>query len=424
MDSAIVVEKVSKRFRRYRSDRPVTLQEAVLRGLRQLQPMEQVYALQNVSFTVAAGEMLGVIGHNGAGKSTLLRLIGGVGRPDEGRIMANGRIGALLDLGAGFHPDLTGQENVFVSGVISGLTRAEVRQRFDSIVAFAELKDFIDNPLRTYSSGMQMRLAFAIAVHIQADILLIDEALAVGDVAFQRKCLDRIARFTQDGSTGVLVSHDLTMVSQLCDQVLWLQRGQPVAYGPADTVVEQYLARTQTETSQRTPINYPAHYTRNGTKLQANQNRFGSFELEIQDVCLRNGSGHPTTAIDAGAPLHIDISYIATHPAPAPIFEVSIVREDGVLCYKTDTTSAGLTLPTLQGPGALALQIERLDLVSGLYYVDVGVYECSWAYIYDFHWHVYPLHILQRTAETDTSILCPPSHWQVREMAQSKTGSH
>src|SRR5690606_10926863 len=129
MDSAIVVEKVSKRFRRYRSDRPVTLQEAVLRGLRQLQPMEQVYALQNVSFTVAAGEMLGVIGHNGAGKSTLLRLIGGVGRPDEGRIMANGRIGALLDLGAGFHPDLTGQENVFVSGVISGLTRAEVRQR-------------------------------------------------------------------------------------------------------------------------------------------------------------------------------------------------------------------------------------------------------------------------------------------------------
>ena len=181
MRGTVVVQGLGKQFRRYHRDRPVTLKEAVVRGLRQMKPVEQFWALRELSCSVAAGRTLGVIGNNGAGKSTLLRLIGGVGRPDEGSVQVHGRIGALLDLGVGFHPDLTGRENVFVSGVIAGLTRHEVTQRFDSIVAFAELQQSIDSPLRTYSSGMQMRLAFAVAIHTEPEILLIDEVLAVGE---------------------------------------------------------------------------------------------------------------------------------------------------------------------------------------------------------------------------------------------------
>jgi len=231
MRGTVVVQGLGKQFRRYHRDRPVTLKEAVVRGLRQMKPVEQFWALREVSCSVAAGRTLGMIGNNGAGKSTLLRLIGGVGRPDEGSVQVHGRIGALLDLGLGFHPDLTGRENVFVSGVIAGLTRHEVAQRFDSIVAFAELQQSIDSPLRTYSSGMQMRLAFAVAIHTEPEILLIDEVLAVGDLAFQRKCLQRIARFKAEGCTILLVSHDATLIQQLCDEVLWLRGGRLVAHG-------------------------------------------------------------------------------------------------------------------------------------------------------------------------------------------------
>ncbi|MEW6421922.1 MAG: ABC transporter ATP-binding protein, partial [Deinococcota bacterium] len=221
MQGWIEVREVSKRFRRYRRDRPRTLKEWVLSGLRTLEPDEVFWGLRDVSFEVEPGQMVGLIGHNGAGKSTLLRLIGGVGRPDSGSIRTRGRIGALLDLGAGFHPDLSGRENVFILGVIAGLTRREVARRFDAIVAFAELEAFIDQPLRTYSSGMEMRLAFAVAAHTDPNILLIDEVLAVGDLAFQRKCTERIRQFREDGCTIVIVTHDMTQARELCDRVLW-----------------------------------------------------------------------------------------------------------------------------------------------------------------------------------------------------------
>jgi len=185
--------------------------------------------------------MVGVIGGNGAGKSTLLRLLGRVGRPDEGSATVYGRVDALLDLGAGFHPDLTGRENVFISGVINGLLRREVAKQFDSIVAFSELEEFIDSPLRTYSTGMQMRLAFAVATHTHPSVLLIDEVLAVGDLAFQRKCLDRIAQFKAEGCTIILVTHDTGLVAKMCDEAVWLHAGRVMAHGPADEVARQYI---------------------------------------------------------------------------------------------------------------------------------------------------------------------------------------
>src|SRR5262245_43285364 len=212
MNPAISVKGLSKQFRRYNSRRPWTLQAALQGGLKRLKPSEYFWSLRDVSFDVLPGRAVGVIGPNGAGKSTLLRLIGRVGRPDRGTIQVHGRIAALLDLGAGFHPELTGRENIYISAVISGLMRHEVRQQFDSIVDFSELSEFIDYPLHTYSTGMQMRLAFSIAIHVEPEILLIDEVLSVGDLAFQRKCLKRIAQFRADGCTIVLVTHDLGTV--------------------------------------------------------------------------------------------------------------------------------------------------------------------------------------------------------------------
>jgi len=245
MGDAIVVQNLSKQFRRYPADRPRTLQEACMRGLRRTKPVECFWALDDVSFTIAPGRMVGVLGPNGAGKSTLLRLIGGVGRPDKGMVKAHGQIGALLDLGAGFHPELTGRENVFVSGVITGLTRREVRERLDSIVAFAELEAWIESPLRTYSSGMQMRLAFSIAVHVEPEILLIDEVLSVGDLSFQHKSFARIAEFKARGCTIVVISHETACIRELCDEALLLQGGRLVAHGSAAEVVDQYMTEPE-----------------------------------------------------------------------------------------------------------------------------------------------------------------------------------
>ncbi len=214
------------------------------KGLRRMRSVERFWGLRDVSFTVGAGKTVGIIGSNGSGKSTLLRLIGGVGKPDTGRIDVQGRIGALLDLGAGFHPDLTGRENAVLAGILNGLTRRQVMDRFDSIVAFAEVEEALDNPIRTYSSGMQLRLAFAVAVHTEPDILLIDEVLSVGDMAFQRKCLDRIAQFKASGCSILLVSHVGSTVQDLCDEAVWLNGGRLMAQGLADDVVRQYTAHS------------------------------------------------------------------------------------------------------------------------------------------------------------------------------------
>ncbi|KAA3663603.1 MAG: ABC transporter ATP-binding protein [Chloroflexi bacterium] len=411
MSPAIEVKNLSKQFRRFHPDRPTTLIETLARGWGRLRPKDKFWVLSDVNFTVEPGAMLGVIGHNGAGKSTLLRLLGGVGKQDKGQVVVNGRIGALLDLGTGFHPELTGRENVFVAAIIGGLTHQETRERFDDIVQFAELEEFIDNPLRTYSTGMQMRLAFSVATHIEPEILLIDEVLAVGDLAFQRKCLDRIAQFKAQGCTIVLVSHDATLVRELCDKALWLRRGGVVAYGESDVVVGQYVAEMTAETQRRTPAEQPVLTTSSGKELRVNENRFGSMEMTIREVALRDETGAENQQRESGSPQQVTIRYHAPDSIESPIFSVTISREDGFVCYDTSTAAAGITLPTIHGMGEVSLFLERLDLIEGDYFVDVGVFEKEWAYAYDYHWHVYPLTITG--TGHDKGVLRPPHQWQI-----------
>jgi lipopolysaccharide transport system ATP-binding protein len=405
---SIVASRLGKSYRRYRAVRPSTFQEIAAGGVRGLRAPERFWALREVSFEIQPGHMVGVLGPNGAGKSTLLRLIGGVGRPDEGSLRVRGKVGGLLDLGAGFHPDLTGRENIFINGVISGLRRREVEERLEAIVDFAELEAFIDSPLRTYSTGMQARLGFSIAAHITPDVLLVDESLAVGDASFQEKCLERIDQFRGDGCTILLVSHDAGMIAASCDEALWLRGGRLVSFGPAAVVADQYLGERKSETERRTPREWPVLRTPAGTELRINENRIGSMEMEISAVRLQNLGGQTVREIESGDPLDLEIEFSCPDPGLQPVFGVVISREDGKPVF--DANTQGKTLSMHEGKGRASLSFERLDLSGDTYYFDIGVYKPDWSYAYDYHWHAYPL-IVHAARETQ-SALNPPIEWK------------
>jgi len=405
MQEAIIVENLGKWFSRYHSQKPVTIMEAVLSGLQRMKPVEQFWALKGISFIVGSGEMLGVIGHNGAGKSTLLHLLGGVAHPTEGRIKVQGRIGALLDLGAGMHGDLTGRENLFVMGIAAGLTRKAVARRLEAIITFAELEAFIDNPVRIYSTGMMMRLAFSVAVHTEPEVLLVDEFLSVGDLSFQAKCLNRIAEMKDRGCAIVLVSHDVGQVERLCDRALWLKNGTVMAYGEPTLVAGQYMAQMRSQTQQLTPER-PEGLTAGGGKLKLNENRFGSLEVEIETVRLL-----PQATIHSGEPLCLEIRYQNQKAVSAAIFGVSVTRSDNQKLLEINTNHQQASAIPLQEQGILRLQIDRLDLASGEYFVDVGIYEQNWSYAYDFHWHTYSL--LVKSTLSSKGVLNPPMRWEM-----------
>jgi lipopolysaccharide transport system ATP-binding protein len=408
---AIIVENVSKRFRAYDSNRPTSLKEAVLQGMRRMGTKKLFWALDGVSFVVEKGVALGIVGRNGAGKSTLLRLIGGVGKTDSGHINVNGRLGALLDLTAGFHPDLTGRENTFIAGVICGLTRQQVADRFDEIVKFAELEKFIDSPVRTYSTGMQMRLGFSIIIHTEPEVLLVDEVLAVGDLAFQKKCMDRIRALKEKGCTLLLVSHDTEQTRNICDRLLWLRGGRIVALGPTEEVLNGYVNELANETRRRTPDSANMMSTRFGTMLQPQTNRFGSQEVQIEAVEIFGRTGTSTNEVASGESISVRIRYFAHKPFPGPIFSVSLSREDGLICFDTNTAAQGIELPPIAGRGEIVLHLQRLDLAGGKYFVDVGIFEHQWAFGYDYHWHVYPLTI--ESPRVEVGFLNPPHVWEL-----------
>ncbi len=412
MKDAIVVEGLGKKFYHFSKERPATVLEMLARGLPGLRAERVFWGLRDINFRIAPGQIVGMIGENGAGKSTLLQLLGGVGRADEGRVEVNGRIGGFLDLKAGLRPDLTGRENIYISGVISGLTRREVDERFDSIVDFAEIGEFIESPLRTYSTGMQMRLAFAVAAHTSPDILLIDEVLAVGDEAFRRKCFDRLEKFKEEGVTIVIVSHQVNQVRELCDEVLWLHNGHLVAHGDPEMVVGQYATEMSATKKRRLRSVVTAEEDADDPTFRAKKkvHRFGTQEMEITDVLLRDETGALVQSLPAGQPLTIEVAYQAPKPITNPIFNVVITRDRQVCCAVN--TNGEAESMALSGNGRFTLEFDRLDLVKGLYHVDVGIHAPDWSHAYDYHWHLYPLQI---TADGNghKGVLRPPFRWRL-----------
>jgi lipopolysaccharide transport system ATP-binding protein len=365
------------------------------------------WALRNVSFCVQRGESFGIVGVNGAGKSTLLRLIGSVGAPEEGTITVNGRLVGLLELAAGFSLELSGRENAVINGVVAGLTRREAIARLDDIIAFAEIADFIDAPLRTYSSGMKLRLAFAVAMHTEPEILLIDEVLAVGDLGFQRKCHDKIAELKRGGCTLILVSHDPSVVRQFCDRVLLLRKGEEGKIGPPAEILEEMISSFARPTEKRTPAGVQ-RTLRDGTRLVTHENRLGSLEAEITDVRLYNGLGVEVHTLKSGDSLVVQIEYVFHQRVESAWFQVQITREK----RKVVVTNCGCGLGTehrLEAKGTLRLEIDRLELVEGQYFVDVGVYQGQWDHAYDFHSEVYPLRF--ESPGPHEGLVMPPFRW-------------
>ena len=357
--NAIEARDVSKIYRRYgRRSHFGTLKSALLSGrlLKDLRPDEVLEALKGVSFEVAAGRTFGIIGRNGSGKSTMLKLIAGIGKPTSGSVTVTGRVSALIELGAGFHPEISGRENVYINGMMLGLSKREIAERFDEIVAFAELQDFIEAPVKTYSSGMYMRLGFAVAINVDPDVLLVDEVLAVGDQAFTHKCLDKFAEFRRRGRTVLIVTHSLDVVTRFCDEALWLDSGRARLQGEPERVVEAYLEDVakagQATHAQAGPV---------------------SREVEIVAVHLRGSDSGPGNTIASGSRLEIQAHIRARRRIGDVLFGFHIINADGVRCYATNTGIDGFQPAALEGDGIVTCMIDRLDLLAGTYSLDVAV---------------------------------------------------
>jgi ABC-type polysaccharide/polyol phosphate transport system ATPase subunit len=424
--NAIEVRDVSKIYQRYGRKRQfATLKSALLSGrvLRDLQPEEAFEALKGVSFDVTAGRTFGIIGRNGSGKSTMLKLIAGIGRPTEGTVRVNGRVSALIELGAGFHPEISGRENVYINGMMLGLSKREITERFDDIVRFAELEDFIDAPVKTYSSGMYMRLGFAVAIHVDPDVLLVDEVLAVGDEAFTHKCLDKFAEFRRRGRTVLLVTHSLDLVTRFCDEALWLDGGVARDQGDPTRVVDAYLsavAKTEnveleaadravaveTAAADREPM--PAE-DKPPDMFRAVEGRWGSREVEITAVDLVGLDGQPAHIFQSGDPLQIRLRVRARQPVTDFVFGVGIFNADGVCCYGTNTQIEGGASGELNGEGDVTFEIDRVDLVDGTYKLDVAVHRENGA-PYDYHRLLHTFRVKSRLKEA--GIFRPPHRWK------------
>src|SRR5688500_18972065 len=394
MANAIELTNVTKVYRKYaRRKQFATLKSALLSGslIHDLQPDETFPALQGVSFDVPAGRTYGIIGRNGSGKSTALKLVAGITKPTTGTVKVDGRISALIELGAGFHPEISGRENVFINGIMLGLTKREVSKRFDEIVEFADLTEFSDAPVKTYSSGMYMRLGFAVAIHVDPDVLLVDEVLAVGDEGFTHKCLDKFSEFKRRGKTILLVTHSLGLVERFCDEALWLDAGQKMGMGDPKRVVgayitdvevseEEQLAAADAKTQEAATVISPdepasAVLPDNPVDVaeapadmfRATEGRWGSREVEITNVLLVGPDGEAGHVFHSGQPLTVRISLRAPVVIEDFVVGVGIFNVEGICCYGTNTTHEELRGVRMLGDTEARFLIESLDLVEGTY---------------------------------------------------------
>jgi lipopolysaccharide transport system ATP-binding protein len=382
-EEVIRLDGVSVRYR-VPHERYATLKEHAIRTLQRRMRYDDFWALRDVNLQIRRGEVVGIIGRNGAGKSTLLKVISRVLRPTTGRVQLRGRIAPLLEFGAGFHPELTGRENVFLNGAILGFSRAQMEAKFQDVVDFAELSDFIDAPLRTYSSGMVARLGFAVATDVDPDVLIVDEVLSVGDAAFQKKSAERIQAFRAAGATILFVSHSLDAVKTMCTRAIWLEHGRLVAEGTAESVVRQYLERDQTAEAERL-----------SAQMQSEPaNRWGTRRIEIVRVRLTNAAGADQTIFQTGDTLMLHLDYVAHEPIPAPVFGVAIHRHDGVHISGPNTSFAGLMLPTLKGSGTITYSIPGLPLLEGLYHISVAVVNQDDTETFDSHDQAYSFRVV------------------------------
>jgi len=384
---AVRFESVSKKFTLHK-ERPQSFQEVAVSLLRRKKNnTEEFWALQDVSFVVERGQTVGLIGPNGAGKSTVLKLVTRIIEPSAGKVVVNGKVGALLELGTGFHPDLTGRENIYLQGSLMGLSRAQIQNQADDIIAFAELERFIDVPVKHYSSGMYVRLGFSVAVHISPDILLLDEVLTVGDAAFQRKCLERIDRLRSEGVTILFVSHSAEAVKSVCSHALWLEDGRLVANDGAEAVVSRYMASSWANEEGRLRV------------ADLDAARWGNRTIEIVGIRLLGEERQEKQLFRVGEVLTIEISYRAAKRIERPVFGLGIHRSDGIHIAGPNTRLCGYEISSVCGEGVVQCTVPYLPLLEGLYYVSVAAHDWEDNEMYDYHDRLYPFRVLPSEGE-------------------------
>ena len=393
-NSAISVNSLSKNFRLYH-ERNRYIKAALLRGRRA--KYEEFWALKDVSFEVAHGATLGIIGSNGSGKTTMLKCLTGIYTPDKGRIRIDGKVAALLELGAGFHPELTGSENIYLNGAILGMTKRDVQSRFSSIVEFAGLERFIDTPVKNFSSGMVVRLGFAIASHVEPKILLIDEILSVGDQDFQRKSSEKIEEFRREGRTIVVVSHSLGLVQQLCKEVIWLEKGQIKQVGVAADVISSYTGGS---------------YAQHTDKDDDSRERWGTGDARINSIELIASDGLQTQLIESNAAVQVRCQITAHVRIDSPILRIKITKLNGDIIWVTSTQRGTNTLRVLEGPATATLDIPKLGLLEGTYYLSASLSDPTGTTEFDHcqNWIRFNVH---KTNLFDEGVVSVDSTWSL-----------
>ena len=417
---AIVATDLTKIYRRFlHKNQFKTLKSALLKGslLSDLRPDQTFTALDSVSFEVPRGCTFGVIGENGSGKSTTLKLLAGITKPTRGSLAIDGRVSALIELGAGFHPEITGRENVAINGIMLGLTRKQIDERFDEIVAFAELSDFIDAPVKTYSSGMYARLGFAVAIHVDPQVLLIDEVLAVGDEGFTRKCLDKIGEFRRRDKTIVIVTHSLGLVEKMCDDVLWLRHGRVADKGDPKRVVDAYLTYVaggeealfaQKQATTAAVEHSGQAPSTEGRPTGYREGRWGSGEIEIITVELRDASGRERHIFVPGERLRVVLRVRASKPVDDFVFGIGLFTVDGASVYGTNTHIEDYVARRLAGEAEVVFEIDDLRLVEGTYLIDVAAHAKDGT-PYDYHRGQYSFRVKSHTK--DVGVYRPAHRW-------------
>jgi ABC-2 type transport system ATP-binding protein/lipopolysaccharide transport system ATP-binding protein len=370
MDAAISVDGVSKRYRLYK-ERSSSLKEAVTR--RSVARYEEFWALRDVSLEIERGTVYGLVGHNGSGKSTLLRMMAGIQRPEKGKVHIRGRVSALLELGAGFHPELTGRENVFLNASILGLSRKEIEGLFDDIVDFSGLGEFIDTPVKVYSSGMYVRLGFSVAVHVHPEILIIDEVIAVGDEEFQRRCFEYLYKVRNEGVTIVMVTHGLGIVQNMCDRAAWMDHGRVRAEGPAPDVVFEYVKTVNEAEEARLDQEALA-----GASIHTETDIDASMRpIHVEKVEFLNEQGEAVHTAITGDPLRVRMHYDARQPVERPLFSFAIENHHGLHVATPGMRPTHQTEIDISGRGYVDYQIDRLVLGPGEYTMSLAIHDAK-----------------------------------------------
>lgn len=405
MTAAVRFDNVSKKFT-LRHERTRSFQEAAVAFLQgRDNSREELWALKDVSFAIERCKTLGIIGPNGSGKSTVLKLITRILEPTSGHIVVQGRVSALIELGAGFHPDLTGRENVYLNGSLLGFSRKEMEAKFDSIVGFSELEKFIDVPIKHYSSGMHMRLGFAVAIHVDPDVLLIDEILAVGDQAFQQKCLGKISELKSQGVTILFVSHDLEAVRNLCNSAIWLENGVVQERGTTERVIDSYRNNVTAITEARLSRE---------RRIRDDENRWGSGEIEITDVWFLDAQGRERGVFKTGEKMIVRLKYHAHTKVNQPVFGVAIYSSDGVHINGPNTKLSNYAVESVEGSGEIDYIMEILPLLVGSYELSAVVYDQDCLHAYDHQHRMHSFIVQQGAMKERYGLIYIPCEWRLR----------